>query len=69
MSSGQRITKKEFASLSPYQRGYTVYWCGANPKQPNVPDEENPYPVNSLERAEWDQGAEAAARDAQDGDD
>lgn len=62
------ITKALFAKLNPYQRGFIVYWVGANDDEPNVPDETNPYPPGSRAAADWDRGQMAAILTAQDGE-
>jgi len=54
------LSQKEFNDLTPYQRGYTVYLYGANPEEPNVPDEQNPYPKDSNEHFEYLCGAAKA---------
>lgn len=60
------ITKEGFQILTPKQRGYVVYMCGARDDEPNVPDEENPYPKNSTEHREWNEGAAIACHQAAD---
>lgn len=60
------FTKKEFEALTPKERGFVVYWCGENPKQPNIPNEKNQYPVGSREYKQWDEGAFEAMLAAQD---
>lgn len=54
------ISKEEFDALSPFTRGFVVYIHGAREDQPNVPDEKNPFPVDSREHIDWQQGAIAA---------
>lgn len=50
------LTKEEFENLSPKDRGFAVYMMGAREDQPNIPDEDNPYPENSQEYEEWEKG-------------
>jgi len=59
-------TQSEFESLTPYQRGYVVYWCGDNPKQVNVPNECNPYIEGTDDFENWNKGQRQATQDAQD---
>lgn len=63
------LTADQFVRLSPRSRGYTVYMCGVRQDEPNVPDEENPYPHGSDEAEGWDLGQLEGALEAQDGDD
>lgn len=62
------MTSAEFEALSPYDRGFVVYLCGARKDQPNVPDESNPYPPGSSEAAAWDRGAWSAYLGVLDGE-
>jgi len=54
------MTPRKFLSLTPRQRGYVVYMVGTSIYQPNVPNEENPYPKDSDDAKEWDYGNEEA---------
>lgn len=63
------ITAEEFLALSPRARGYVVYMYGMRDDQPNVPEEENPYPSRTREWEEWGAGAHMAMLLAQEGDD
>lgn len=56
----ERITKEEFEALDPFHRGWAVYMAGAREDQPNVPQEDNPYPDGSEEASEWDRGQQRA---------
>lgn len=60
------VTKEEFESFSPFDRGYAVYMCGSREDQPNIPDEKNPYPDGSHERQRWNDGQLRAVLNAQD---
>ena len=60
------ITKQQFDEMSAYGRGFAVYWCGKNPDEPNVPDEENPYRHGTVEWSDWNRGQQAAVLAAQD---
>lgn len=60
------ITKDEFLALSPFERGYVVYWYGENPSQSNVPDEACPFEEASNEYKAWHHGNQTACLDAQD---
>jgi hypothetical protein len=61
MSGGAKvISKAEFAQLSPFLRGWTVYMAGERDDQPYVPNEANPYPPLSHEASEWKRGQEKA---------
>lgn len=62
------ITQEEFQAFTPRQRGYAVYMVGSRADQPNVPDEENPYPRGSKAYAEWMSGLAQAIVHAQDCD-
>jgi hypothetical protein len=62
------MTKAEFEALTPRWRGYTVYMAGERDDQPNIPNEENPYPVGSHKARCWDDGQRDAALAAQDGE-
>lgn len=63
------MTREQFESLTPRQRGYVAYMLGAREDFPGVPDEKNPYPARSKQAAQWDAGQQAAAIEAQEGDD
>jgi hypothetical protein len=60
------ITKRKFAALAPRARGYVVYMCGERDDYPHVPNERNPYPAESKNAAEWDEGQRLAVLHAQD---
>lgn len=62
------FTKSEFKQLAPYSRGYAVYMYGCRDDEPNVPDEENPYPKDSEYAKKWSEGQFAAMIVAQDGE-
>jgi hypothetical protein len=62
------ITRAEYATLRPYTQGYTVYWEGAQPAS-ELHGLTNPYLDGSVAHAEWLRGYNAAALDAQEGDD
>ena len=49
------MTSDEFENLTPAQRGYVVYTCGARADEPHVPDEQNPYPEGSDEPPDEEQ--------------
>lgn len=50
------MTKEQFESLTPFDRGYMVYMCGERDDEPNVPNEKNPYPAGSDSWVEWIDG-------------
>jgi len=54
------ITKKEFDSLEPFDRGYVVYMLGQFDDEPHVPQEKNPYEAGTLEHHQWLQGGHQA---------
>ena len=60
------LTKEEFESLKPQSRGWAVYMAGRRDDQPNVPDEKNPYPVDSEDNIEWSLGQQKAMLETQD---
>lgn len=62
------LTKKAFAALSPFARGYAVYMLGRRDDQPNVPDEQNPFPSGTRAHRRWAAGQDAAIRDVVDGE-
>lgn len=62
------VTEQEFLALPPRQRGYTAYMLGERDDQPHVPNEANPYPAESADAREWDEGQRRAVLDAQDAD-
>ena len=62
------LTKEEFESLSPTDRGYAVYMAGERDDQPNIPNEKNPYPKGTKEHEEYDQGAFMGVLEVQDYD-
>lgn len=57
------MTKEEFESLPPRLRGYFVYIYGGKypHRQPNIPNESNPYPDESPESELWFEGQIQAA--------
>lgn len=55
-STPEPMTREEFEALPALSRGYIVYMLGARDDQPNVPDEQNPYPTGTPERDLWEQG-------------
>lgn len=59
------LSKKEFERLSPYARGYAVYTAGWRPDQPNIPDETNPYPEDSEDYKDWNDGYSLAKSELQ----
>ncbi len=57
-------TKKiRFDKLTPYEKGYAVYWFGERKDHPEVPKHYEPKPE---ERAEYERGQAAACQAAQD---
>lgn len=62
------LTKEEFESLTPHQRGYAVYMAGSRKDQPNIPDEKCPYEGGSLMAEEWHAGQWSAMLECQDGE-
>lgn len=60
------MSKEEFEALDPKTRGYAVYMMGNRSDEPNVPNEDNPYPAGSPEHAAWDDGQSLAVQDVQD---
>jgi len=59
------ITKAEYDTLTPSEKGYIVYWQGSRPGS-ELKDEKNPYPEGSPEHAEWLRGEGIAVQNAQD---
>ena len=57
------MTKAEFEALSPYEKGYAVYWAGHRDDQPNIPERFEPM---DGDREEYERGQFAAVLDAQD---
>jgi hypothetical protein len=62
------ITASQFATLSPYARGYVVYMAGERDDQPHVPNESNPYVAGTEEALAWSRGNRQAMLDVQDGE-
>jgi hypothetical protein len=62
------ITKAEYDTLKPYTQGYAVYWEGSQPAS-ELRGLANPYDDGTAAHAEWLRGYNAAALDAQEGDD
>lgn len=62
------LTKDEFEDLTPYERGYAVYMLGNRDDQPNVPNESNPYEIDSKEYLEWERGQHMAVLHVMDGE-
>lgn len=60
------ISKEEFELLDPKSRGYIVYLKGAREDEPNVPDEDNPYPEDTEKHKWWNEGQDDAMILAQD---
>ena len=60
------MTAEEFVALRPRGRGYAVYMAGARSDQPNIPNEKNPYPKDSLQAKAWDEGQFEGVLEAQD---
>lgn len=56
-------SKKQFARLPAFSKGYAVYWLGMHKDEPHVPKSYDPSPRS---RKAYERGAAAAARDAQD---
>lgn len=63
------MTKEQFESLTPRERGYVVYLAGCRDDQPNIPDEANPYPRDTEDAREWREGQIQAVIETQDVDD
>lgn len=59
-TSKPTITAEQFAKMSPHARGYAAYMFGADSEQPNVPDENNPYPEGSTSHELWNKGQRSA---------
>jgi hypothetical protein len=62
------ITKEEFEGLSPRDRGYVVYMCGAREDEPNVPAEGCIYPKDSEDYKEYLAGQHEALLEVIDGE-
>lgn len=62
-----RITTEEFEALPPRVRGYYVFIFGGRypHRQPNIPQESNPYPDGSPESDLWLEGQIKAAFDCE----
>lgn len=54
---GDVLSAEDFAGLSPWEKGYAVYWCGNREDQPNVPTKYDPSPD---EQDEYNEGQHAA---------
>lgn len=59
------VTNAEFASFTPYQKGYAVYMLGAREDQRNVPKE---YTPTEADRVAFDEEQRQAVLDVQDGE-
>ena len=66
MAKDTPFTKEDFEAMGPRQKGFAVYWFGANPAQPNIPETYTPKPE---EKAEYDRGQFEAVLAAQDSED
>jgi len=60
------FTKERFERLSPTSRGYVVYLYGAWDEYPHIPDERNPYPMESQDFSDWERGQRIAVLEARD---
>ncbi len=62
------FTKAQFDAFDPRERGFIVFMCGSIRSQPNIPDEDNPYPLAAETKAhlDWALGQIAAWCEAQD---
>jgi len=60
------ISKQYFESLSPFDRGWCVYMAGKREDQPNIPDEDNPYPDGTDDHQQWDRGQQRAMLEVMD---
>jgi len=60
------LTKEEFEELSPKNRGYAVYMAGNRDDQPNVPNENCPYDMETEDFNAWNRGQWIAMLEAQD---
>jgi hypothetical protein len=61
----QLITKREYDRMTPQQQGYVQYWQG-DQQGSELRGLENPYALDTTERARWDEGQRQACIDAQD---
>lgn len=59
------LTKAQFETLTPFDRGYIVYLCGNKKDQPCIPNEQNPYDETSSEYIQWNRGQHQAVTEAQ----
>lgn len=60
------VSKEKFESLTPRSRGMLVYLRGSDWREPNIPNEDNPYPPQSRGFEEWAQGRALGVQAAQD---
>lgn len=56
-------TPEQFDALTPWEKGYVVYLCGARDDEPNVPEEFHPSPEDA---EQYDAGQMAGVLFAQD---
>ncbi len=62
------VTEAGFRGLSPRSRGYAVYMMAAREDQPNVPDESNQFPAETVAHRECDEGGWSAYLEVLDGE-
>lgn len=68
MSELNLLTYAEYLTLSPASQGYAVYMQAEWPGSELKAHENNPYALGSDEHAQWNEGAQVACMNVQDGE-